>query len=52
MLPLIVFRVEYGDFCHAMEEHRLTGGLLYHVNDVPDVDTANRCMDRVREYRL
>jgi hypothetical protein len=51
-VPLIVFGVEYGDFCQALEKGRLTGGVLYHVKDVPDVDTANRCMDRVREYRL
>ncbi len=51
-VPLIVFGVEYGEFCRALEEHRLPGGVLYHVKDVPDLDSANRCMDRVREYKL
>jgi hypothetical protein len=51
-VPLIVFGVEYGEFCQALEAHRLPGGVLYHVKDVPDIDSANRCMDRVREYRL
>jgi len=50
-VPLIVFGVEYGEFCQALTEHRLVGGVLYHVKDVPDVDAANGCMDRVREYR-
>jgi hypothetical protein len=50
-MPLIVFGVKYGDFCQALEEHRLLGGVFYHVKDVPDVDAANRCMDRVRAYR-
>ena len=49
-MPLIVFEVGFGDFCRALEDHRLTGGVFYHVQDVPDVDSANRCMDWVREY--
>ncbi len=49
-MPLIVFEVGFRDFCEALEEHQLTGGVLYHVKGVPDVDSANRCMDLVREY--
>ena len=49
--PLIVFGVEYGDFCQALTEHRLPGGVLYHVKNAPDADAANRCMDRVRQYQ-
>ena len=49
-MPLIVFGVTYADFNQALAEHRLPGGVYYHVKDVPDVDAANRCMDRVREY--
>ena len=49
-MPLIVFEVGFWDFCEALEDHRLTGGVFYHVKGVPDVDTANRCMDLVREY--
>lgn len=50
-VPLIVSGVEYGEFCHALAEHRLPGGILYHVQDVPDIDSANRCMDLVRDYK-
>ncbi|MEA3335393.1 MAG: hypothetical protein U9R25_05745 [Chloroflexota bacterium] len=50
-MPLIVYTVGFGEFCKALEKHRLPGGVFYHVKDVPDVDTANRCMDLVREYK-
>ncbi len=49
-LPLIVFEVGFGDFCRALDEHQLVGGVFYHVQGVPDVDSANSCMDLVREY--
>ena len=51
-MPLIVFDVGFGEFGQALKEQRLPGGVLYHVKDVPDADSANRCMDEVREYRL
>ncbi len=44
--------VGFPDFCRALEEHRLLGGVLYRVADVPDADTANRWMERVREYQV
>lgn len=50
-IPLIVSEMGFDEFCQALEEHRLVGGVFYYVTDVPDVDSANRCMDRVREYR-
>ena len=28
------------------------GGVFYWVEDVPDADTANRWLERVRKYRL
>jgi len=43
--------VGYGEFVTALEHHTLTGGVLYYVNGVPDADTANRLMERVRAYR-
>ena len=49
-LPLIV-SVDYDSFHRALAEHRLPGGIFYRVREVPDVDTANRCMDLVRAYR-
>lgn len=49
-LPLVV-SVKFGDFLRALQEHCLTGGVLYQVSHVPDLDSANRCMELVREYR-
>jgi hypothetical protein len=50
-LPLIV-DVEFAHFVEAFEKHALTGNALYSVRDVPDVDTANRWMERIRDYRV
>ena len=50
-LPLVV-QVGFTDFLLALEAHRLPGGILYKVLGVPDSDTANRVMDRVRAYRV
>jgi len=50
-LPLVV-RVGFPDFLAALAAHSLPGGILYKVQDVPDSDTANRVMDRVRAYRI
>ena len=44
--------VGFRDFDRALKEHTLIGGVLYDVTDVPDSDTANRCMDAVRKYRF
>jgi hypothetical protein len=43
--------VSFPDFHQALKEHRLTGGTFYNVTDVPDADTANKCMDLLRNYR-
>jgi hypothetical protein len=51
-MPLVLFSVEFADFCRALEEHRLPGGVFYRVKHVPDIDTANRCLDAVREYKV
>jgi hypothetical protein len=45
--PLIVF-VDYPTFARALDERRLCGGVFYRVRGVPDVDTANACMEKVR----
>ncbi len=50
-LPLVV-QAHFPDFVAALDGHRLPGGVLYKVVDVPDRDTANRLMDRVRAYRV
>ncbi len=50
-LPVVV-KVEFPEFVAALESHRLEGGVLYKVQKVRDVETANHTMDRVREYRV
>ena len=49
-LPLVV-SVPFEAFQTALDEHRLVGGVLYQVQDVPDAEAANRCMGKVRSYR-
>jgi len=48
-LPVVV-NVEFPDFTAALESQQLEGGVLYKVQHVPDMETANRTMDRVRAY--
>lgn len=48
-MPLVA-RAEFRDFAEALTEGRLPGGVLYHVRGAPDIDSANRLMDRVRRY--
>ena len=48
-MPVVV-KAEFPDFVAALEAHQLEGGVLYKVLHVPDVETANRTMDQVREY--
>jgi len=50
-IPLVV-DVSYNDFISCFEAHRLTGGVFYRIYDVPDKDTANFLMDKIREYRV
>ena len=50
-LPLAVM-VPYEQFRPALEAHQLVGGVFYRVSGVPDVETARRLMDQVREYHL
>ncbi len=50
-VPAAVF-AGYESFLDRLRRHDLPGGLLYQVKDVPDIATANRCMELVREYRL
>jgi hypothetical protein len=44
--------VQFPDFVEAFHRHELTGSALYSVRNVPDSDTANRWMDKVRDYRI
>lgn len=47
----VVCSVSFPDFHLALTQHQLTGGVFYNVTDVPDPDTANKCMDLLRNYR-
>jgi hypothetical protein len=49
-VPVSCF-AEFGPFVERLERHELPGGVLYQVRGVPDVQTANRLMEKVRKYR-
>jgi len=49
-MPLVV-HVDFTAFWKRLSEHRLHGGVLYQVKGAPDIDTVNRCMEKVRAYR-
>jgi hypothetical protein len=49
-MPLVL-EVGYPQFVESLQQHRLTGGVIYQVAGTPDIDTANRTMERVRDYR-
>lgn len=49
-MPLVV-QVPYPAFLAALQAHRLPGGVLYLVNGAPEVDSVNRLMEQVRDYR-
>ena len=44
--------VSYEDFVPRLERNALPGGVMYQVTQVPDADTANHLMERVREYQV
>jgi len=46
----LVLAVPYRDFCRALDNHTLLGGVRYVVTTTPNADAANRAMDRVRVY--
>ena len=50
-MPLVI-QVEFDKFIDNLNRHTLAGGVLYKVSGTPDCDSANRCMERVREYRV
>jgi len=50
-LPLSIM-VDYSLFQEKLGQHKLPGGVFYHVSGAPDIDTANRCMEKVRKYRI
>ena len=50
-LPLKVY-CSFADFSEKLEHHKLTGGVLYTVSGAESVAAANRCMQKVRSYRV
>ncbi|MGD9496455.1 MAG: hypothetical protein AB7Y46_09100, partial [Armatimonadota bacterium] len=50
-LPLVV-QADFPAFEAALSRHELCGGVLYRVSGAPGADAANRCMERVRDYRV
>lgn len=49
-IPLML-QVDYRAFASALEGGGLCGGVLYEVMNAPDIETVNRCMESVRDYR-
>jgi len=50
-IPLVV-EVEFTAFVQKLHRHELPGGVFYQVRGVPEVDSANRSMEKVRAYRI
>jgi hypothetical protein len=50
-MPLIV-QVDFKHFVEKLHQHKLSGGVFYRVEEAPEIDAANRCMEKVRAYRV
>ena len=50
-VPLTV-SASFGEFAERLQKHELPGGVLYRVHGVESADEANRCMGKVRTYRV
>lgn len=50
-LPFVV-QVDFSVFMEHLKKHTLCGGVFYQVKDAPDIKSANRCMEKVRDYHL
>lgn len=50
-MPLVV-TADFATFAEKLKKHQLPGGVLYKVEEAPDVDAVNRCMEEVRKYRV
>jgi hypothetical protein len=49
-VPVALF-ADYPKFAQRLDRRDLPGGVMYQVTSVPDLDTANRLMEKVRAYR-
>jgi hypothetical protein len=50
-MPIVLLFADCVKFAERLDRHDLPGGVLYQVKRVPDADTANRLMEKVRSYR-
>ncbi len=50
-LPFVV-QTDFRSFTGKLDAGLLTGGVLYQVSGVPDIESANQTMGRVRKYRV
>ena len=50
-VPLIV-STGFREFAEKLQKHELPGGVLYNVYGVESAAVANRCMEKVRAYRV
>jgi hypothetical protein len=48
----VALSADYNKFVERLERRELPGGVLYQVQNVPDVAAANRLMEEVRAYRV
>lgn len=50
-MPLVAL-IGFADFKKRLDTHKLGGGVLYFVSEAPDIKTVNKCMEKVRAYRV
>jgi len=50
-LPVAVL-ADYEKFLERLDRHQLPGGVMYQVKKAPSIAAANRCMEKVRAYRV
>ncbi len=50
-MPLIV-EVDFKNFVEKLNQHKLCGGVFYQVKEAPEIDVENRCMEKIRSYRV
>jgi len=49
--PLTI-AASFAAFTTELNQHKLPGGVLYQVYGAPGIDAINRCMEKVRAYRV
>jgi len=50
-VPLVV-QAAFHEFAERLDQHALPGGVLCHIKGAESIDSANRCMEKVRSYRV